>query len=130
MKTGTRRAIFSEINITPLTDIFLVLLIIMMVVAPMLDSSGLKLDVPSAAPSADTKEKPKTIDITIAPDDKISINGQPFTGLSLPNHLRGLAGQYPDGVLIHPDEQASHGALTHVMDAAQSAGITKMGVQG
>ena len=43
-----KRKTFNEINITPLTDIFLVLLIIMMVVAPMLDQQGLTLSVPSA----------------------------------------------------------------------------------
>ena len=43
---STKNALFTEINITPLTDIFLVLLIIMMVIAPMLDQQGLNLTVP------------------------------------------------------------------------------------
>jgi biopolymer transport protein ExbD len=128
MRSGSRRAVFTEINITPLTDIFLVLLIIMMVVAPMLDSTGLKLDVPSVGPSANVKEPPKTIEITIAKNDAISINGQVFTGISMANQLRTLASQYPDGVVIKPDPSATHGALTKAMDAAQSAGITKIGV--
>jgi biopolymer transport protein ExbD len=128
MKASARRAVFSEINITPLTDIFLVLLIIMMVVAPMLDSTGLKLDVPSVAPSAEVKDAPKVIEVTIAKNDAISINGQPFTGMSMANQLRSLAPQFPDGIMIKPNPEASHGALTKAMDAAQSAGITKIGV--
>jgi biopolymer transport protein ExbD len=130
MRSAGRRTLFSEINITPLTDIFLVLLIIMMVVAPMLDSSGLKLDVPSVGPSAETKEKPKAIEVTIAPNDKVSINGQPYQGFSMANALRGLVATHPDGIIIRPDAEASHGKLAEVMDAAQSAGITKMGVTG
>jgi biopolymer transport protein ExbD len=128
MKTGSKRHSFNEINITPLTDIFLVLLIIMMVVAPMLDSSGLKLAVPSAGPSADAKEQPKTINLAIAANDTLTIDDKPVDAGNLPNVLRQQFAAHPDGVLISSDPKASHKTLTLALDAAQSAGINKVAV--
>ena len=127
MKSGKRQT-FNEINITPLTDIFLVLLIIMMVVAPMLDSSGLKLAVPSAGPSADVKEPPKTINLNIAANDQLTIEGKSVDASGLPNLLRQQFAEHPDGVLISSDPKASHKTLTLALDAAQSAGINKVAV--
>ena len=54
---------FNEINITPLTDIFLVLLIIMMVIAPMLDQQGLNLAVPEVVNAEQIKQDSKIIDV-------------------------------------------------------------------
>ena len=60
-----KRDSFNEINITPLTDIFLVLLIIMMVIAPMLDQQGLNLMVPQKVES-ESQDQPKTINILVS----------------------------------------------------------------
>jgi biopolymer transport protein ExbD len=123
-----RKAVFNEINITPLTDIFLVLLIIMMVVAPMLNTSGLKLSVPSMGPDSATKEEPKTVRVAISDKDQMTLDGEavPLPLLSL--KLRELKTTKPDGVVIAANAQSSHDAMTKVMDAAQSAGITKIAV--
>ena len=64
-----RKKVFSDINITPLTDIFLVLLIIMMVIAPMLDQQGLSLTVPENIESTEIKEH-KTVNVMIDDEDK------------------------------------------------------------
>ena len=66
---------FNEINITPLTDIFLVLLIIMMVIAPLLDQQGLNLTVPENVKAENVKEA-KTINFVITNDDKFMLDGQ------------------------------------------------------
>lgn len=123
-----RREVFGEINITPLTDIFLVLLIIMMVVAPMLDSSGLKLSVPSVGPSEDVTEDPKVLRIGIAEDNTYAIDGQPVSPDLLMMKLQQMKTDYPDGVIIETHPEATHEALTAAMDAAQTAGITKLAV--
>ena len=66
-----QRKTFNEINITPLTDIFLVLLIIMMVIAPLLDQQGLNLAVPNVIEVQDDEIKDlKLIKITVTDDDK------------------------------------------------------------
>lgn len=128
MKSGNRKQLFNEINITPLTDIFLVLLIIMMVVAPMLNTSGLKVAVPSAAPSPDTKDEPKTINININASGQYSIDGKTINPMSLATQIQTEKGSKPDGVIIKTNPEASHEALTTAMDAAQMAGITKVAV--
>lgn len=128
MKSGGRKQVFNEINITPLTDIFLVLLIIMMVVAPMLDTKGLKVSVPSIGPSQETKEEPKTITLSIDASGRYAIDGKTVESTFLANEFRTRKGSKPDGVVIKTSLEASHEALTFAMDAAQAAGITKLAV--
>lgn len=128
MKAAKRKQIFSEINITPLTDIFLVLLIIMMVVAPMLNTSGLKLSVPTTAPSQDVKEDPKTLNLVITAGGEYQIDGAPINRLTLSSKLTELKAQFPDGLLIKTSPDSSHEVLTYAMDAAQSAKIDKVAV--
>ena len=68
------RNTFNEINITPLTDIFLVLLIIMMVIAPLLDQQGLNLAVPNNVEVQDVKQDNKLISVTVSDDDRYFID--------------------------------------------------------
>ncbi|MBX2859953.1 MAG: biopolymer transporter ExbD [Vampirovibrio sp.] len=128
MSTIKRRAVFNDINITPLTDIFLVLLIIMMVVAPMLEHSGLKLSVPSVAPDQETKEEPKTLKIVLTAADEYQIDDHPVDPAFLKNKIRELKTEFPDGVIIESSPESSHNALTKAMDAVQAVGITKLAV--
>ncbi len=128
MRAGGRKQVFNEINITPLTDIFLVLLIIMMVVAPMLDTKGLKVAVPSVGPSQDTKEEPKTIQLSIDASGQYSIDGAGVSPMALITRFKELKGEKPDGLIIKTNTEATHESLTRVMDAAQTAGITKVAV--
>jgi biopolymer transport protein ExbD len=126
--SGRRASVFNEINITPLTDIFLVLLIIMMVVAPMLDTSGLKLSVPSIGPSSETTEQPKTINLAINAQGVYTIEGKTLSLYELTGLLRQELSQKPDGLVIETHPDASHDSLTMAMDAAQTAGIQKVAV--
>ncbi|MBK8191312.1 MAG: biopolymer transporter ExbD [Vampirovibrionales bacterium] len=127
--TPARKRVFNEINITPLTDIFLVLLIIMMVVAPMLDYPGLKLAVPTLGPDATVKTQPKTITVNVNANDQLSVDGRVIPDKqSLVSLLRQEKAQKPDGVIIASNPQSSHNATTTVMDAAQMAGVDKIAV--
>ena len=66
-----KRSTFNEINITPLTDIFLVLLIIMMVIAPMLDQQGLNLAIPDYVEKTDDMpDENKVLTVTVTDDNK------------------------------------------------------------
>ena len=67
---------FNEINITPLTDIFLVLLIIMMVIAPMLDQQGLNLAVPEVVNSEQIKTDTKILNLIVTSSNEIFVDGQ------------------------------------------------------
>ncbi len=123
-----RRQIFSEINITPLTDIFLVLLIIMMVIAPMLDTQGLKLAVPTVGPSAAVTADPKVMTVRVSGQGRYTIENAPVSASDLQRQLFQRKAQYPEGLLIETEADATHGAVVKVMDAARSAGIEKIAV--
>lgn len=123
------RKTFSEINITPLTDIFLVLLIIMMVIAPLLDQQGLNLTVPEnvAQEQMDDKES-KILTVSITADNKYYIQGEEIQASELETILKAQAKDYPDGMLIQTDGDATHGAVVKVMDSARNSGITSISV--
>ena len=121
------RQVFSDINITPLTDIFLVLLIIMMVIAPLLDQQGLSLTVPENIESEKIQEQ-KTINVTINDEDKFFINDEEIAAEDLENVIKEQAKTNPEGVVIRTSEETTNGAMVKVMDSARNAGVTAISV--
>lgn len=117
---------FNEINITPLTDIFLVLLIIMMVIAPMLDQQGLNLAVPEIVNSEQLLKDSKVMNVAITEDNKIMFEGQSVDVSDLENFFTENAKQYPDGLLIQADDDSEHGTIVKVMDSARNVGMTSI----
>lgn len=123
------RDTFNEINITPLTDIFLVLLIIMMVIAPLLDQQGLNLTVPEMVDQEMVKNKEnKILTVTVSADDRYYIDGSEVGVNELEKTLKGLAKDYPDGMMIESDGDSSHGAVVKLMDSARNSDITSISV--
>ena len=118
------RETFNEINITPLTDIFLVLLIIMMVVAPLLDKQGISLTVPENVEQSQMDDKePQILTIVVTETDKYLINKEEVSPDILGTVLSQEIQKYPDGLLIQADGDASHGAVVKLMDKARYAGV-------
>ena len=123
------RDTFNEINITPLTDIFLVLLIIMMVIAPMLDQQGLNLTVPENVAEQQMQNKEsKIMTVMVDADDNYYIEGEIISADNLEESIRSQAQNYPDGLLIRTDADSSHGAMVKVMDSARNSGITSISI--
>lgn len=120
-----QRDSFNEINITPLTDIFLVLLIIMMVIAPLLDQQGLNLTVPDMVEQSQVKES-KTITIAVTSEDKYMIDGQEVATQDLESLIKNKAKTLPDGLLIESAPDSTHGAVVKLMDSARNAGVTSI----
>lgn len=119
---------FNEINITPLTDIFLVLLIIMMVIAPLLDQQGLNLAVPNNVDVQDIKNENKLISITVSDDDRYYIDSQEIAAAELENVIKEKSKELPEGLLILAQPDATHGAVVKLMDKARDAGVTNISV--
>lgn len=117
---------FNEINITPLTDIFLVLLIIMMVIAPMLDQQGLNLAVPEVVDAKQVKQDHKIMNIVIDSNNQIYWQGQTLDVNSLEKFFSKESKNYPDGLLIEANDNSEHGAIVRVMDSARNVGITSI----
>jgi len=117
---------FNEINITPLTDIFLVLLIIMMVIAPMLDQQGLNLAVPEVVNQEQVLKDSKVMNVVITEDNKIYWNGETLEKANLEQFFSEHSKEYPDGLLIQADDDSEHGTIVKVMDSARNTGITSI----
>jgi len=115
------------INVTPMVDIVLVLLIIMMVSATYIVSQSLKVELPKTASSDDTVSK--TYVVTITKDGRYLFNDKPVGKAELPAILRGAKAESKDlSLVITADELAYHGNVVGVIDAAKVEGITKFAI--
>ena len=123
-----KRKVFSEINITPLTDIFLVLLIIMMVVAPLLDQQGLNLVVPDRVDAEQIQQESKILSVVVDDEDNYYINDEPVDVSQLPEILRASLSEYPDGLMILSESDSTHGAIVKLMDEARNAGFLNISI--
>lgn len=123
--SSRQRDSFNEINITPLTDIFLVLLIIMMVIAPLLDQQGLNLTVPDMVEQSNVKES-KIMTIAVTNDDKYIFDGQEIANADLETLIKDKVKKLPDGLLIEAAPDATHGAVVKLMDSARNSGVTSI----
>jgi biopolymer transport protein ExbD len=115
------------INVTPMVDIVLVLLIVMMVSATYIVSQSLKVELPKTASSDETVSK--TYVVTITKDGQYLFNDKPATKAELPALLRGAKAEGKDpNLVITADERAYHGNVVGVIDAAKVEGITKFAI--
>ncbi|MDQ2646592.1 MAG: biopolymer transporter ExbD [Myxococcota bacterium] len=125
--TGRGRGPIVGINVTPLVDVVLVLLIIMMVSATYIVSQSLKVELPKTASSDDTVSK--TYVVTITKDGKYFFNDRPISKESLANELRAAQKSEKDpSLVITADQGALHGQVVNVIDLAKVHGITKFAI--
>jgi biopolymer transport protein ExbD len=124
----SRRSTFDEINITPLTDIFLVLLIIMMVIAPLLDQQGLNLTVPENVAAEQHNKDVKIMTFVVGADDTYYLDNSPVEPAKLEGMIKTHLKDYPDGLLIKAEGNSSHGAMVKLMDSARAAGVTSISI--
>jgi len=114
----------AEINVTPLVDVMLVLLIISMVAAPMLQRS-IRLDLP-ATESADPIEEAQYV-ITMDRESKLRINDRPIHPDLLVERMRTLAQSRPgETVYLRADKLLTYGEVLWVMDRIRTAGMTRI----
>jgi len=124
-----KQQLFTEINITPLTDIFLVLLIIMMVVAPSFQSMDNAVDVPEVNNGINIEESKVTVSIT--KDGAMYVNGETTTQGQLVDKLLAAKGdsETPE-VIVKADKAVKSAKIMDVMNAAQNADYKKLIVAG
>jgi biopolymer transport protein TolR len=125
---GAKGGVKSDINVTPLVDVMLVLLIIMMIVAPMLQQ-GVDLTLPVAA---NTVEKPDTADQTVVFIDarsRLYVNTiEVLPADVVPRLMAALEAQVDRTVYLKGDKDAPYGAIMQMMDALRDAGIETVGL--
>ena len=129
MKSGKSDGIFNEINITPLTDIFLVLLIIMMLIAPMFQSLDEKIALPGVNSGAQVDEKEVTVSVT--KEANFFVNTKSVADKDLAEELKALLEEAKDKkVVVKADVSTKTSEIMKVMKAAQEAGYEKLTVAG
>jgi len=125
-----KRQTFNEINITPLTDIFLVLLIIMMVIAPILDQQGLSLAVPEYVESTQQQEQKenKILTIRITQDNKYILDDTEIAKNNLFEIIKQEITQKTEGLMIEASGDSNHEAVVNLMDIARNAGVQSISI--
>ena len=123
-----KRQTFNEINITPLTDIFLVLLIIMMVIAPILDQQGLSLAVPEYVEQSSIDKEAKLITVTVTQDNRYLINENEVLEADLLATIKDMSQENSDGLLIQASGDSTHQSVVRLMDEARNAGVQSISI--
>ena len=116
----------SEINVTPMVDVMLVLLVIFILTAPLLASS-IKLDLPKTD-AAKPVDAPKFVTLVVDKTGQVFLNDKPVSADQLKTSLAQTAGQNPDTeVQLRADEAVPYGKVVEVMGVAQKAGLSRIG---
>ncbi|MFZ0930350.1 MAG: protein TolR [Syntrophobacteraceae bacterium] len=125
---GNSKGMVSEINVTPLVDVMLVLLIIFMVTAPMM-TQGVDVKLPESSAPAIPSDDERLV-VTITQDRKIYINDNLVESNELESKLAGLTENRQDrkGVFLRADETIPYGYVMEVMGLIRGAGIDQIGM--
>jgi biopolymer transport protein ExbD len=126
MNLGGGGAIKADINVTPLVDVMLVLLIIVMLVAPLVQQ-GVQLTLPQANNTADHPETPDQTTVQVTADKRFFINGGQVAEKELGQSVKdALEGKKDKLVLIKADVEAEYSSVMTAMDELRGAGIEDM----
>ena len=119
--------IISTINITPLTDVMLVLLVIFMVTTPLMVMESFKIKLPKAVSAG--SERDEGVTIAVAKDGTVTIDDQRVSRDDLYNRIKErLAGGPERSVIVKADTDTLHGAVVGVLDTAKRAGARRLSI--
>lgn len=130
MKKAAAPTVVNEINVTPMVDVMLVVLIIFMVITPML-SKGISVDMvrtnnPIAMTDADNED---AVLIAVTRDGKTYLGNNVMPPDVLPNRVKDMLTNKPDKtVYIKGDSRARYGAIVDVVDNLRTAGVDQLGM--
>jgi biopolymer transport protein TolR len=125
---GSKGGLKADINVTPLVDVMLVLLIIMMLIAPMLQQ-GVSVKLPQASNTADKPETQDQTVVAVTSDKRLYLNGVPIQEGELQSKIQTLMETKKEKVvLIKGDEEAPYSAIMNAMDRLREANIENIGL--
>jgi biopolymer transport protein TolR len=117
---------FSDINVTPLVDVMLVLLVIFILTAPLL-TSAIRMDLPQSKASQ-AGEAPESISLSLTAAGEIFLNDKSVQRAALPSELQQVALLKPQvEVQLRADQAVPYGQVLNLMGLAQQAGLTRIG---
>ena len=116
----------SEINVTPLVDVMLVLVVIFIITAPLLVSS-IRLDLPGSG-AAKPNDAPRFVTVALDASGRLFLNDRPVTQDQLASSLLASGRSNPDTeVQLRADQSVPYSRIVDVMSAAQKAGLNRIG---
>ncbi|MBS1992993.1 MAG: biopolymer transporter ExbD [Cyanobacteria bacterium SZAS LIN-3] len=133
---GKAGEVFTEINVTPLTDVFLVLLVIMILIAPLVNQAVLKVDPPAVGGNPPPKQDPNDAKITVdvSKEGQIKIDGNIINPPDTANCMKAIqaaqtkAGKQDIPLILNSDEDALQKYVVAVMDASAGCNIKKLSI--
>lgn len=131
ISSGSKDGIFNEINITPLTDIFLVLLIIMMVVAPMFQSNDQDIEVPEINSGINIEHDEENVTLAVTKEGLFYINSKEIPPQKLTLELKDLVNRVKEKkIIVKADKDVKSKQIIKIIKAAQATGFEKLVVAG
>ena len=116
-----------DINVTPLVDITLVLLIIFMVTASLIVNPAIKVDLPKAA--SGTEQVKTTLALTLTKDGALYLNGERSSDDAVVKYITGELPRNPElQAIIAADRSVSHGDVVHVIDLVKRTGVHRFAI--
>ena len=129
--TARRRGgIIAEINVTPLVDIMLVLLIIFMLTAQLIMRQAIEIDLPHATQASTAK--PTTLSISLGADGTLYLDNKRSSAAELRTAVQAAVAadpQHPPQAMIAADKRVAHGRVVWVLDLVKSLGVTSFGIE-
>ncbi len=126
---GNDEEVISGINVTPLVDVVLVLLVIFLMTAPVLYQSAIKVQLPQAKTGEDSATKPETLAFTIDSDGKVFYKSEQIAIIDIPSKVGTISEtQKTEPVMISADQKTAHGIVVELMDQLRSLGLTRFGL--
>lgn len=125
--TGNKERMLTEINITPLTDVMLVLLVIFMVTTPLIMTESFKIKLPRAVTSG--TETGRGVIIAVSVDGRVSLDGKDIKEADLLEALRrAFASGSERTVVVKADGDSRHSVVVKVLDTAKLAGAERLSI--
>jgi biopolymer transport protein ExbD len=119
-----KKSIVAEINITPFTDVVLVVLIIFMITTPMLTQSNIKINLPQAQSSRN--EDISNIEILISESGQVYIDGKQIHESTIEETIKSLIGKHPNkAVIVKGDKNVKYDYIIKTMEQAKQAGAVR-----
>jgi biopolymer transport protein TolR len=128
MQLGGKGGVKSDINVTPLVDVMLVLLIIMMIIAPMLQK-GVDVKLPTASNTQDKPETQEQTVVAVTADGRLHLNAVPFSDADMPQRVQDtLESKKEKIVYLKADQDASYGRVMAAFDVLRKAQVENIGL--
>ena len=128
MSSGSKGGLTNDINVTPMIDVLLVLLIIFMLVGPM-SRKAIDLQLPDPSDQQQSANPPPQIVLEVLPGDKFLLNKEPLTKATMLKRLKEIYDPRPEKIIfVKGDPKAKYSEVIFAMDVARGAGVKVIGV--